>query len=53
MGLNKKIALSIAASRAIDASDKRGKSDRNRSWLKKATQKVKGAFHANSQNRKR
>ena len=47
MGLNKKIALSVAASQAIDASDKK------KSWFKKASKKVKGAFNANSKNRKK
>ena len=47
MGLNKKIALSVAASQAIDASDKK------KGWLYKASKKVKGAFNANSKNRKK
>ena len=63
MGLNKKIALSVAASQAIDASDKRlnrstceplnGESDKQKGWLYKASKKVKGAFNANSKNRKK
>ena len=47
MGIGKKIALSVAASQAIDAAGKR------KSWLKKATSKVKGAFNVNGKNRKR
>jgi len=47
MGLNKKIALGIAASQALDARDKK----KPKSWLEKITQKVKGHKNANSKNR--
>jgi len=47
MGLNKKIALSVAASQAIDAQDKK------KSLFKKMTNKIKGVTGANSKNRKR